>query len=719
MKSGEILIKEFPMRLRLAACAICAVPLFAFGIVHAQDDKKPVPLQVPIRINPNLRLKIPPVPPKLWGFADLHAHPASHMSFGANENGEGGIFWGRPGLGLAGANPMADMPACATDSHYGFDGDAVRKETRRAVIKTLDGLYASPHGPQGGPTFRDWPHAQSLIHQQMHITAIRRAYDGGLRLMVASVTDAQMLSNLWSKIGANLFGNAVPPVDRNFDVMSARRQLDFIHKQAAANSSWMRIVGSAAEARQTIGENKLAVILSLEMDSLNADQVLDLVRNHKVRHVTPIHLANGPFGGTAIYSDVFNASSNYLNGSFFKVTTDPKLKYRLGIPQVLRPAELGSIKPAEISLPEFAKLGYTTGGDSGHKNTLGLNSGEFQRLMKAGLLLDLAHMSEKATEDALRLAEAHRYPVMNSHTGIRGADEHAHSERDMMRGHAQRLARLGGVIGFGTEGTSADRNLLDLDPRNKPLIRFTGSEHELSRSLSTAGAGTGKLIDRIRLYITTGGDDLRGGNDNANVVLTFRNGRRLEFANVNKSQAWGGGSKNLVFLPVPAGTRTGDIVSFSLITHFGGGLFGDNWNVDSLKLVATETEQDTVGQWITDYLGALDAIGGQPIALGTDMNGFAPQIPFSSSQPAYPLHVASQVGTPPAGYTPPSLPQMRLGSKTYNFRTDGLANYGMLPDFMQSMVGKPNYKKALDSLYSSADAVVKMWESVEAAAKKL
>ena len=31
---------------------------------------------------------------RLPGWADLHAHPASHLAFGADANGKGGIFWG-------------------------------------------------------------------------------------------------------------------------------------------------------------------------------------------------------------------------------------------------------------------------------------------------------------------------------------------------------------------------------------------------------------------------------------------------------------------------------------------------------------------------------------------------------------------------------------------------------------------------------------------------
>ncbi len=34
------------------------------------------------------------IPKRLWGWADLHTHPASHLSFGNDEDGNGGMFWG-------------------------------------------------------------------------------------------------------------------------------------------------------------------------------------------------------------------------------------------------------------------------------------------------------------------------------------------------------------------------------------------------------------------------------------------------------------------------------------------------------------------------------------------------------------------------------------------------------------------------------------------------
>ncbi len=174
---------------------------------------------------------------------------------------------------------------------------------------------------------------------------MRRAYDGGLRLMFADATDSQLLSTLWSKVGFNYWPN-VPNPDPNFDYNSAAKQLEFIQSLVAANSSWMQIVKSPAEARQAISGNKLAVVLGLEMDSLNLDQILGLVSRFGVRHVIPIHLANSPFGGSAVYKDLWNTNGWFLNShQFVQVEFDPTIQFRLGVPATSSLYRQASLSP--------------------------------------------------------------------------------------------------------------------------------------------------------------------------------------------------------------------------------------------------------------------------------------------------------------------------------------------------------------------------------------
>ncbi len=401
----------------------------------------------------------------VWGFADLHTHPASHLAFGAVNTlddaayGTGGIFWGKPGLALADApvSIATDLPPCPTDKHAGFDEDLIRHQTRLTVIQQVNGLTQLPHGAGGYPAFSGWPHAQSVLHQQMHVSWIHRAYQGGLRLMFASVTDNQTLSMLWHRSR----GAPRPQPDPNSDYHSAEQQLKFIQRLVAANSAWMEIVTSPAQARSVIGNNKLAVILSLEMDSLSIEQIVSLKERYGVRHVIPIHLIDNGFGAVAVYSDLFNSHNCFVNGRFYKVAGDSTLEFQLSKPQYLKYITAdpfgggdlfkhGAVEPTPISDADYGVLGYPT--TQGHRNALGLDKTKMLELMGQDLLIDLAHMSDASQSDALDVAEQYGYPLMNSHTGLRPDDGASRHERSMRRSLAGRMARLGGMLGLGTEG---------------------------------------------------------------------------------------------------------------------------------------------------------------------------------------------------------------------------------------------------------------------------
>jgi hypothetical protein len=87
--------------------------------------------------------------------------------------------------------------------------------------------------------------------------------------------------------------------------------------------------------------------------------------------------------------------------------------------------------------------------------------------------------------------------------------------------------------------------------------------------------------NQLHLFFRTGGDDLRGGSDNVGVSVRLRNGSSLDFPNVNRGVGWPGNSTRDVRLDLPAGFDVNSIASIRLKTSFGGGMGGDNWNLDA------------------------------------------------------------------------------------------------------------------------------------------
>ncbi len=129
-----------------------------------------------------------------------------------------------------------------------------------------------------------------------------------------------------------------------------------------------------------------------------------------------------------------------------------------------------------------------------------------------------------------------------------------------------------------------------LSAQGNPVVRFTGSLHDWSAPIPAMPDDDPKSIESLQTTIQTGGDDLRGGHnagDNADVYLTLRSGQTLPFPNVNQGGHWNNNEVHTINLSVPGTTKVGDIASIRLHTGFGGGMGGDNWNVNQVVLQAT------------------------------------------------------------------------------------------------------------------------------------
>jgi hypothetical protein len=137
----------------------------------------------------------------------------------------------------------------------------------------------------------------------------------------------------------------------------------------------------------------------------------------------------------------------------------------------------------------------------------------------------------------------------------------------------------------------------------KPLNRFmAGRSCNCDKTWSFSNpvliSGTQPWIDNrpppqkttIAAVFGVGGDDLRGGNDNAKIVIRFKNSpRTLVFNNVNDREAWGNFSNHTVFKEVPGipALTVEDVKEVELWHSGGGGMAADNWDLDKFKLTIT------------------------------------------------------------------------------------------------------------------------------------
>lgn len=153
---------------------------------------------------------------------------------------------------------------------------------------------------------------------------------------------------------------------------------------------------------------------------------------------------------------------------------------------------------------------------------------------------------------------------------------------------------------------------------SNPLFRFVfeggdgKSEGQVFKGFLSAHATT--IINTARSAITanpiirietfTGGDDLRGGNDNLNVLvrLKIRPVRNIAVNNINSGQKWGNFSEHKFTKPLTVPPFTFDDIEDIILRHTGGrGTGADDWHLDKLKITLTIAGETRV---LVDEVGA-------------------------------------------------------------------------------------------------------------------
>jgi hypothetical protein len=114
-----------------------------------------------------------------------------------------------------------------------------------------------------------------------------------------------------------------------------------------------------------------------------------------------------------------------------------------------------------------------------------------------------------------------------------------------------------------------------------PLVRFTGSVHNLVVPISVSAALASDQIEALELVVVTGGDNLNSGSA-ANATAQFSAGLPISSNGLNEGAEWGDHTEHAALLQFPHGMELGQLKSILLNTQFGGGLFGDNWNVNEV-----------------------------------------------------------------------------------------------------------------------------------------
>lgn len=299
--------------------------------------------------------------------------------------------------------------------------------------------YADPthmHTSDGWPTFKGWPTAPSLTHEQVYWKWLERSWRGGQRLMGGIAVDNGFLCELY-------------PFKRNScdEMDTIRKQLDDFHdmqdyidaQYGGPGKGFFRIVKDPYEARRVINDGKLAVVLGMETsrplecryanevptcDKPEIDRQLQDLQDRGVRTMLLVNKFDNPLTGVAGDAGptgaIINAGNRRETGHFWDLETctgegadkpqstalgTDEAGFANGLASLLPTGTGGGAVPLYPPAPHCNKRGLTDLGE--HVLT---------KMMDRKWIVDVDHMSVRARNTSLSFLEARRYSgVLSSH----------------------------------------------------------------------------------------------------------------------------------------------------------------------------------------------------------------------------------------------------------------------------------------------------------------
>jgi microsomal dipeptidase-like Zn-dependent dipeptidase len=414
-------------------------------------------------------------PGELSGWVDLHTHPMVNLAF-SGKLVYGGVDVGSLMPADVHCNHMVRAPSwqeALSDDRADasgpnlFDngcGDEIRKAVIQALQSANDALPTPDHA-RGADDFASWPAWNDITHQKMWVDWIRRAHDGGQRVMVALAVNNKTLADA-------LAGPGDLATD---DKSSTDLQITEMKSFVGRHNDFMEVAYSPADLHRIVSANKLAVIIGVEVDNfgnfntdpgVNEQKVsdeIDRLYGEGVRYIFPIHVLDNVFGGTAVYTGGFNLSNYREEGHFWDLTCShngEQITYKYTADGFdVAVAAVKAIK-LNVDIARNPPTPPTCPAGTGHVNTRGLTAlGTFaiNTIMKKGMLIDIDHMSRLSADSTIKLAEAvpgGGYPLISGHNGMRGRMGQ-NSENARTSAQLTKIAALKGMFGLGTAHQNA------------------------------------------------------------------------------------------------------------------------------------------------------------------------------------------------------------------------------------------------------------------------
>lgn len=388
-------------------------------------------------VAPEDALATPEVGEMIIGYADTHGH--------INHN----LGSGQVTFVMDAFHPFGIQEAL--NSCAGWHGNGGTLDIWGAAVDGMTG-----HDTDGYPNFDYWPTSYSTNHQQTYYKWLERSWLAGQRVFVQQCVNNEILGTIMNTLPPYKGAPTDDMTVADLQIENIYKMQDYIDAQCGGpGKGWFRVVTSSTEAREVISEGKMAVFLSLEMDTVfGVDQdyiglyeageidkatcdaklaaveaQLDKYYAAGVRSVFPVHALNNGFAGCQLYQgEIFSIMNKLNTGDYYQpeVSDNPRVFY----------------KQAKADLPEDAQ---------GHGNVLGLTkTGEWliHQLIDRKYVIEVDHMSDNTFNEVLDILWEEKYPgIIASHTRILDMfdpEDLAWEQMDIPR--MIKVMQLGGII---------------------------------------------------------------------------------------------------------------------------------------------------------------------------------------------------------------------------------------------------------------------------------
>lgn len=335
------------------------------------------------------------------------------------------------------------------------------------------------HDTRGWPKFPYWPNQHSYTHHQTYYMWIKRAWMGGLRIMVNHLVSNELICEIWpiKKNDCDEMTNIRLQRQRMYEMQ------DYIDAQEGGpGKGWFRIVTDPYQAREVIEDGKLAVVLGIEAWKLfgcgldfnytrcttaDIDAGIKEFYDLGVRSIFPVVGFNNGFSGAGIYppSEVFLNIGNLIEtGQWLDAITCPEEGHTANLARIPEVPGDNIIAGAINQILGYALPIYPKGP---HCNPRPLSSlGEYliSSLMDKGIMVETDHLGYTARYQAIEMAEARGVPVISSHS--RSGGENTEQQ-------ARRIWASGGMV----DTLPRDWNVYELIEEMQRQIEFRSDDY--------------------------------------------------------------------------------------------------------------------------------------------------------------------------------------------------------------------------------------------------